>query len=306
MHVPPPTKAQQLPDSQLISISTLEPWAQLAFQGIKRLNRIQSVVFPAAYKTQENLLICAPTGAGKTNTAMLALLALIGQHIQGGVVDKTNLKAIYIAPMKALAQEVGSRRDYGYCPYIVVVTSLEMWSQVVTKFSERLRDLKLVVRELTGDMQLTKTEIDESQLIVTTPEKWDVVTRKGGEGSLVTMVGLVIIDEVHLLADERGAVIESIVARTQRLVETSQKRIRLVGLSATLPNYKDVALFLRVNPQRGLFYFGPEYRPVPLDQTFIGVTEKQKLRQQAIMNDMAYTKALASIRKGNQVCEWIS
>lgn len=176
---------------------------------------------------------------------------------------------------------------------------------MVTKFSERLKDLKLVVRELTGDMQLTKAEIEDSQLIVTTPEKWDVVTRKGGEGSLVTMVGLVIIDEVHLLADERGAVIESIVARTQRLVETSQKRIRLVGLSATLPNYKDVALFLRVNPSRGLFYFGPEFRPVPLDQTFIGVTEKQKLRQQSIMNDMAYTKALASIRKGNQVGSYL-
>jgi replicative superfamily II helicase len=57
-----------------------------------------------------------------------------------------------------------------------------------------------VVRELTGDMQLSKQEIDDSQLIVTTPEKWDVVTRKGGEGSLVTMVGLVIIDEVHLVS----------------------------------------------------------------------------------------------------------
>ena len=59
---------------------------------------------------------------------------------------------------------------------------------------------------------------------------------------------LLIIDEVHLLADDRGAVIETIVARTLRQVETSQNQIRLVGLSATLPNYMDVALFLRVNP----------------------------------------------------------
>jgi len=107
VHVPPPKKADPLPASQLVDISELEPWAQLAFQGIKRLNRIQSKVFHAAYKTQENLLICAPTGAGKTNTAMLSLLALIREHIQGDKVDKTNLKAIYIAPMKALAQEVG-------------------------------------------------------------------------------------------------------------------------------------------------------------------------------------------------------
>ncbi len=36
----------------------------------------------------------------------------------------------------------------------------------------------LLVRELTGDMQLTKKEMAETQMIVTTPEKWDVITRK--------------------------------------------------------------------------------------------------------------------------------
>ena len=34
------------------------------------------------------------------------------------------------------------------------------------------------MRELTGDMQLTKREMEETQMLVTTPEKWDVVTRK--------------------------------------------------------------------------------------------------------------------------------
>ncbi len=278
VYIPPPVRAAPLGGKPLVEVAAaLEDWAQLAFRGIKTLNRIQSEVFDAAYKTQENLLICAPTGAGKTNIAMLSLLALVKEHVHGGRVDKSQLKAIYIAPMKALAQEV------------------------VSKFSERLKPLGLVVRELTGDMQLTKREIDESQLIVTTPEKWDVVTRKGGEGSLAQMVGLVIIDEVHLLADERGAVIESIVARSQRLVETSQRAMRLVGLSATLPNYKDVALFLRASPRRGLFHFGPEYRPVPLEMTFIGVTEKQKMRQVQMMNDLAYERALDALRRGHQV-----
>jgi replicative superfamily II helicase len=62
-------------------------------------------------------------------------------------------------------------------------------------------------------------------MIVTTPEKWDVITRKngsGGDGVLVSLVKLLIIDEVHLLADSRGAVIESIVARTLRYVEQAQ------------------------------------------------------------------------------------
>ena len=57
------------------------------------------------------------------------------------------------------------------------------------------------------------------QMIVTTPEKWDVVTRKGtGDVGLSQLVRLLIIDEVHLLHEDRGAVIESLVARTLRQV----------------------------------------------------------------------------------------
>lgn len=74
-------------------------------------------------------------------------------------------------------------------------------------------------------MQLTRQEVLESQLLVTTPEKYDVVTRKGGDGSLGTMVSLIIIDEVHLLAEDRGAVLETIVARTQRYIESSQHMV---------------------------------------------------------------------------------
>lgn len=45
-------------------------------------------------------------------------------------------------------------------------------------------------------------------------------------------------------------------------VEATQSMIRIVGLSATLPNYKEVAHFLRVNLDTGLFYFDSSYRPV--------------------------------------------
>jgi len=56
-------------------------------------------------------------------------------------------------------------------------------------------------------------------MLVTTPEKWDVVTRKStGDIALTQLVRLLIIDEVHLLHDDRGSVIESLVARTLRLV----------------------------------------------------------------------------------------
>ena len=53
------------------------------------------------------------------------------------------------------------------------------------------------MRELTGDIQMTKKEIMETQMIVTTPEKWDVVTRKAtGDVALAQIVRLLIIDEV--------------------------------------------------------------------------------------------------------------
>jgi len=58
-------------------------------------------------------------------------------------------------------------------------------------------------------------------MLVTTPEKWDVVTRKStGDVALAQLVKLLIIDEVHLLHDDRGSVIECLVARTLRQVSS--------------------------------------------------------------------------------------
>jgi pre-mRNA-splicing helicase BRR2 len=79
-----------------------------------------------------------------------------------------------------------------------------------------LADFGLTVRELTGDIHLTKQQIDETQIIVTTPEKWDIITRKSGDRAYLELVKLIIIDEIHLLHDMRGPVLEAIVARTIR------------------------------------------------------------------------------------------
>ena len=56
-------------------------------------------------------------------------------------------------------------------------------------------------------------------MVITTPEKWDIVTRKStGDAALIQLVKLFIIDEVHFLHDNRGAVFECLVARTLRQV----------------------------------------------------------------------------------------
>ncbi|CAL8154975.1 unnamed protein product [Prunus armeniaca] len=57
-----------------IEITKLHEFAQAAFNGYKSLNLIQIHIFHTAYYTNENILVCAPTGAGKTNIAVISIL----------------------------------------------------------------------------------------------------------------------------------------------------------------------------------------------------------------------------------------
>uniref|UniRef100_A0A1D1YQG8 RNA helicase n=1 Tax=Anthurium amnicola TaxID=1678845 RepID=A0A1D1YQG8_9ARAE len=281
VRIPPTPTAPMKPDEKLIEIRELDDFAQAAFQGYKSLNRIQSRIFQATYHTNENILVCAPTGAGKTNIAMIAVLHEIKQHFREGILHTDEFKIVYVAPMKALAAEVTSA------------------------FGHRLAPLNLSVRELTGDMQLSKKELEETQMIVTTPEKWDVITRKSSDMSMSMLVKLLIIDEVHLLNDDRGPVIEALVARTLRQVESTQTMIRILGLSATLPNYLEVAQFLRVNSETGLFFFDSSYRPVPLAQQYIGITEQNFVKRNEKLNEICFSKVVESLKQGHQVMVFV-
>jgi len=71
-----------------VKIEEFEEFAQVAFRGYTHLNRIQSEVFPVAYKSNTNMLICAPTGAGKTNIAMMTVLREVGHHYREGRLHK--------------------------------------------------------------------------------------------------------------------------------------------------------------------------------------------------------------------------
>lgn len=289
--IPPAKVVPPRTSERLILVNELDDLARGSFPGYSSLNRIQSIVYSTAYESNENILVCAPTGAGKTDIAMLTILRVLNQHRSPispssplhASIDRNAFQIIYVAPMKALA------------------------SEIVRKLGKRLKWLSIQVKELTGDMQLTKSEIAETQVIVTTPEKWDVVTRKPtGEGELASKLKLLIIDEVHLLNEERGAVIETIVARTLRQVESSQSVIRIVGLSATLPNYLDVAEFLHASRYKGLFFFDSSFRPVPLEQHFIGVRGKPgSTRSKTNLDRVTYEKVSELVQQGHQVMVFV-
>ena len=54
------------------------------------------------------MLVCAPTSAGKTNIALLSILKTISDYRDpdGGSIDYSKFKVVYIAPMKALVAEI--------------------------------------------------------------------------------------------------------------------------------------------------------------------------------------------------------
>lgn len=135
--------------------------------------------------------------------------------------------------------------------------------------------------------------------------------RKGG--SVLEGLNLIILDDVHLLNDEWRWVLKIIVAWLFRTLERTQRRVRLVGLSATLPNYLDVADFLRVPRESGLFHFDASFRPVPLVIHFVGVKNpkdcnnnmSRKRNMRDIYNEKCYEMVLSNLRCDKQMLVFV-
>ena len=270
------------------------------FQNVPKalLNRVQSTIFPYLfYDLSTNILLSSPTGSGKTVVALLGILASMAPYVhtqknESG--DKYMLRkhgghrfcAVYLAPMKALVQQV--------------VATFQ-------KCFDFIEDLN--ISELSGDFSMKYADIKRTNILVTTPEKWNLVSTKIQadmgltEPSTALQPNVIIIDEIHLLHSERGGVIEAIVARSHSLVEQMQiesevinahsqlQKIdsniaqhsyftRLIAMSASFPNLSDVAEFLRV-PSTHVFQFSAEYRPVPLTQHFYSLKNKNRSRTAA-------------------------
>uniref|UniRef100_A0A3P9K244 Probable ATP-dependent DNA helicase HFM1 n=1 Tax=Oryzias latipes TaxID=8090 RepID=A0A3P9K244_ORYLA len=190
------------------------------FSEFPFFNYVQSQALDDVLYTDKNFVACAPTGSGKTVLFELAIIRLLMETQE----PWRDVKAVYMAPIKALC------------------------SQCFENWNKKFGHLGLICKELTGDTEIEDFfEIQDSNIILTTPEKWDSLTRKWRDNCLLQLVRLFLIDEVHVVKDAtRGATLEVVVSRMKAVhsFRTSQNpeaglSMRFVAVSATIPNVSD-------------------------------------------------------------------
>ncbi|KAJ6875213.1 hypothetical protein NC652_034824 [Populus alba x Populus x berolinensis] len=257
------TSHTELLDLKPLPVTSLGNNTYEALYSFSHFNPIQTQIFHILYHSDNNVLLGAPTGSGKTIAAELAMLRLFN--------TQPDMKVIYIAPLKAIVRE----RMNDWRKHLVS----QLGKQMV---------------EMTGDYTPDLMALLSADIIISTPEKWDGISRNWHSRSYVTKVGLVILDEIHLLGADRGPILEVIVSRMRYISSQTERAVRFVGLSTALANASDLADWLGVG-EIGLFNFKPSVRPVPLEAHPIG-SKTTLYRQNAVL------KVGRGVRKRQQSC----
>jgi len=154
----------------------------------------------------KSIMVCSPTGSGKTLVGEMALLRSV-------IAGK---KGLYLVPLRALG--------------------LQVWNGL----RERYESHGIRVGLSTGDYQNEGNELSDRDIIVTTYERADSLLRHGAPWLLD--VGTVVIDEIQNLGEvRRGARLESAIIRLKRLIHDLQ----LIALSATVGTPLDLSEWLQ-------------------------------------------------------------
>lgn len=188
-------------------------------ENIAELRPAQEKAVNAGLLEGKNLLICTPTASGKTLIAELSTTKTILEHKK---------KAAYIVPLVALANEKAKEFKRKYSQLFKIALS-------------------------TGDMDNSEQRLANFDFIICTAEKLDSITRH--KTSWLSDIGVIIIDEIHLLNDvSRGPTLEILITLLRQIVPKAQ----IIGLSATIGNPQELSEWL--NAELVL----DNWRPVPL------------------------------------------
>ena len=190
----------------------------MEISGIKELNPGQRKALESGLLETGNFVVAAPTASGKTLLAEMKILDIV----------KKNKKALYIVPLRALANE---KYD---------------------EFKEKYEKIGLRISISVGDMDSADSWLGNYDIIICTSEKLDSLMRH--ESPWINSVGLVVVDEIHLLdSPDRGPTLEIVLTKLRQLVNP-----QILGLSATISNYQELADWLDAKSVKS------DYRPVKL------------------------------------------
>jgi len=172
------------------------------------------------------VVVSLPTSSGKTLIAEFRILQALNQF------DPERGWVAYLAPTRALVNQlaVRLRRDFG--PLGIVV--------------ERVSPA-LEVDGLEAGLLSDQNDENQFRVLVTTPEKLDLMLRSGWEEKIGRPLTLVVVDEAHNLASEgRGIKLELLLATINRECRNAQ----FLLLTPFIPNAKEIARWLAPDSYR--------------------------------------------------------
>jgi len=198
--------------------------------------RPQKLAIPAIME-QKHLLLCSPTGSGKTLTAFLSVIDRLVRLALDKKLEK-KVYAVYISPIKALANDI--QRN--------LIGPLE---EIKERYlPDRAQEIRVGLR--TGDTSQSdrqKMLRNPPHILITTPESLAIAITSPRFQPIVSEVEYMIIDELHsMVPTKRGVHLSLTLSLLDSLLKNPVQRI---GISATMEPLETVAEYLVSSDDRG-------------------------------------------------------